>query len=290
MIANPAEAPVAVLAAVLMVVMLGFIAFAVDVGYMMTVKTQLQVAADSAAMAAAGNLSGTSDNVLQAAQDFGSGKDSSGKLGTKPAGQQVSIASCDVVEGLWDSNARTFHPATTPGPNAVKVTARRDSSNGGAASFSPGFSACNPKTSPPRQSPLANPRDICFVVDLSGSMNDDTTTGYGASPSYRSSVTPASIQSMMQQVFTDLNFGTYPGTVQKIGQPLDSSATWSSSGSHGLYSTSGPLTRACIPTTYRIISSDDYDGQATNKSLQMDDRQPNRHADAQCQANAQQWQ
>lgn len=246
---------VAVLAAVLMVVMLGFIAFAVDVGYMMTVKTQLQVAADSAAMAAAGNLSGTSDNVLQAAQDFGSGKDSSGKLWHKAGGAQVSIATGDIVEGMWDSNARTFSPTTT-GPNSVKVTARRDSSNGGAASFFARIFGVQTENVTASAIALANPRDICFVVDLSGSMNDDTTTGYGASPSYRSSGYASIYQSMMQQVFTDFNFGSYPGTVQKIGQSLDSSATWSSSGSHGLYSKTGPLSSIAIPTAYRIVSSD----------------------------------
>ena len=44
-----------------------------------------------------------------------------------------------------------------------------------------------------------NPRDIAFVVDLSGSMNDDTT------PSSSSSST-----SLIQHVYDDFGFGTYP--------------------------------------------------------------------------------
>ena len=42
-----------VLAAFLMVLMLGMVAFAVDCGYMVLVRSQLQGAADAAAMAAA---------------------------------------------------------------------------------------------------------------------------------------------------------------------------------------------------------------------------------------------
>ena len=46
-----------------------------------------------------------------------------------------------------------------------------------------------------------NPRDIAFVVDLSGSMNDDTTP---SSSTFSSS--------LMQAVYTNFNFGTYPGS------------------------------------------------------------------------------
>ena len=46
---------IAVLSAVLFIVMLAMVAFAVDVGYMDVVRTQLQASADSAALAAAGS-------------------------------------------------------------------------------------------------------------------------------------------------------------------------------------------------------------------------------------------
>ena len=45
---------IAVLAALLMVVLFAMVAFAVDLGYITLVRTQLQAAADSAALAAAG--------------------------------------------------------------------------------------------------------------------------------------------------------------------------------------------------------------------------------------------
>ena len=64
---------------------------------------------------------------------------------------------------------------------------------------------------------IANPRDIVFVVDFSGSMNDDTDPKNTASinGSY-----PGVGTSMMQNFFNDFGFGTYPGTSQAIGAPL----------------------------------------------------------------------
>ena len=45
-----------ILAALMMVFMLAMIAFALDIGYIVLVRTQLQVSADSAAMAAAASM------------------------------------------------------------------------------------------------------------------------------------------------------------------------------------------------------------------------------------------
>src|SRR5689334_8532080 len=91
---------ITVLAAVLMVVMLGFVAFGVDVGYMLLVKTQLQVAADSAAMAAAANMAGTQSQMNAAAQLYAGYHQAGGK--------QVTLQTSDIQYGLWDSTARTF--------------------------------------------------------------------------------------------------------------------------------------------------------------------------------------
>jgi Flp pilus assembly protein TadG len=56
------RAAIAVLSAILMVAMLAMVAFGVDVGYMMVVRTQLQTAADSAALASASIMGqGTAD-------------------------------------------------------------------------------------------------------------------------------------------------------------------------------------------------------------------------------------
>jgi len=238
---------ITVFAAFLMILMLGMVAFAVDVGYMMVEQTQLQSAADSAAMAAAANMSGIQSNMLSAAQQYGGYYNAGGKA--------VSIASSDVQYGTWNSTSRAFTPGGSVS-NAIKVTARRDNSTGANGTFFGRVLGLTSFSIPVSAVAIANPRDICFVVDLSGSMNDDTVTGYGSSASYRSSGYSSDYSTMMQQVFTDFNFGTYPGTTQKPGQPVDSSATWSGSGSHGLYSSSGPLSKSTISTTYRIKSTD----------------------------------
>ncbi|HTQ40118.1 MAG TPA: TadG family pilus assembly protein [Pirellulales bacterium] len=255
---------ITVLAAFLMVMMLGMVAFAVDVGYMMVTQTQLQAAADSAAMAAAANMSSTQSTMTAAAQQYAAYH--------KAAGAPVSLASSDVLYGTWNSTARTFTSSGTTS-NAVKVTVRRDNSTGANGTFFGRIFGLTSFNIPVSAIAIGNPRDICFVVDLSGSMNDDTVTGYGSSASYRSSGYTSDYQTMMQQVFTDFNFGTYPGTTQKPGSPLGSSVSWSGSGSNGLYSKSGPLSKSSISTTYRITSSDSTSSAQTKAYKWMIDNQ-----------------
>ncbi len=120
------RAAITVLAAVFMVVMLGFVAFGIDVGYMAVVKTQLQNAADSAAMAAAANMGGTQANMISSAQQF-AGYHMAG-------GAKVNLVSTDIQYGTWDSNARTFTSSSSAG-NAIKVTARRDNATGANKTF-----------------------------------------------------------------------------------------------------------------------------------------------------------
>src|SRR5215212_8133977 len=86
------RAAITVLAAFLMIVMLGFVAFGVDVGYMMLVKTQLQVAADSAAMAAGANMAGTNAQMVAAAQEFAGYH--------KASGTKVNLPTTDIQYGL----------------------------------------------------------------------------------------------------------------------------------------------------------------------------------------------
>jgi hypothetical protein len=248
-----------------MVIMLGFVAFGVDVGYMMLVQTQLQSAADSAAMAAAANMSGTQTAMTTAAQTYAAYH--------KAAGTPVTLANADVQYGTWDSTARKFTSSGTAS-NAVKITVRRDNSTGANRTFFGRVLGLNSFNIPVSSIAIGNPRDICFVVDLSGSMNDDTVTGYGSSASYRSSGYSSTYSSMMQEVFNDFNFATtYPGTTQKIGSPVDSSATWSSSGSHGLYSKTGPLSSNSISSTYRMLSTDSSSTRQTKAYKWMIDNQ-----------------
>src|SRR5438034_8368672 len=62
---------IAPLAAIFMVLMIGMVAFAIDVGYMTLVRTELQSAADAAASAGAAALLTSPADAKTAAQTFG---------------------------------------------------------------------------------------------------------------------------------------------------------------------------------------------------------------------------
>ena len=231
---------VIVLAAFLMIAMLGMVAFSVDMGYILLVKSELQNAADSAALAAGAKLSDSRANLESTAQTY-SQKHAAG-------GGAVSLLTSDIQYGVWDQDTRSF-TATQQVGNALRITARRNNTTGfnnlffarvlGHSTFDVAASAIA----------LGNPRDICFVVDLSGSMNDDTETGFNGDGTIGGDYSTVRTQ-MMEELFSDLGFGTYPGTQQSPGQALGAS-TYSS-----LSSASGPLNSNSIPSTYRIGNND----------------------------------
>jgi hypothetical protein len=113
-----------VLAALMMTVMMGLVALAFDLGYVLLVRTQLQVAADSAAMSAAPMMIESPDRVVPVAREYAN---------RHIAGNQsVHLLSSDVELGFWNFYTRTFAPSTFM-PNAVRVTTRRDETAGGEA-------------------------------------------------------------------------------------------------------------------------------------------------------------
>jgi Flp pilus assembly protein TadG len=188
---------IAVLSAVLFIVTLAIVAFAVDVGYLAVVRTQLQAAADSAALASAGASNQSRSGMIQVAQAFAAYH----QIGARP----VVLNAGDVKFGIWDVATRTF---TELGPGdlgtAVKVTVRADAASGGLPPLFFGrVLGANPVAEEASAVAMVNPRDIAFVVDLSGSMNWDTNPGKSSAS-----------DSLLQQVYDDFHFGTYPGTQQ----------------------------------------------------------------------------
>jgi Flp pilus assembly protein TadG len=198
------------LTAFLIIVFLGMIAFAVDLGYILTAKTQLQSAADSAALAAAATMGNIEDESVRKAKEFGG----LNKVGT----ENVIINDSDVVYGLWDTNTKKFTASTAGYGNAVQVTAHADSSTSGAVPLFFGGLFGRPSVNLAASAvATTNPRDICFIVDLSSSMNDDTD------PSKTSSINDkytGAGTAMMQKLFDDLDFGTYPGSSYSAGSPI----------------------------------------------------------------------
>ncbi len=119
---------IAVLAAICIVVVLAFLAFSVDWGYITVTESELQNAADAGALSGARALTKGREQAISAAQLW-AGKNVA-------AGQSVAtVASGDVEIGLWDDDTASFTvlPANSAeSPNAVRVTCRRTAARGNA--------------------------------------------------------------------------------------------------------------------------------------------------------------
>jgi len=127
-----------VLVAASLVVLLAIAAVAVDVGYLMATKNELQNVADAAALAATRQLGAIYEpmtydeqqvymcnptTIVPVAQDVAQKN--------KAAGVSVSVNAGDVVIGRWNASTHTLTP-TLAQPDAVRVTARRESGTNGA--------------------------------------------------------------------------------------------------------------------------------------------------------------
>lgn len=122
---------VLVIVAIVLVVLIGFIALVVDVGRLYKVRGELQNASDSAALAGAAALDGTSEGIARArerAKDYAEMH--------RADRSDVALTDEDIIFGHWDDPTRTFTPlGTNPdepgGVNAVRVLDRRadESSN-----------------------------------------------------------------------------------------------------------------------------------------------------------------
>ena len=109
---------VIILTALMLVVIMAMAACAVDLGWVALVRNQLQVAADAAAMAAAGEMNGSQTTASAKAKAI---------AGLNRAGgpnEFVTLADSDIVYGVWDPVGKTF-TANSSNANAIKVTARK---------------------------------------------------------------------------------------------------------------------------------------------------------------------
>ena len=105
-----------VLSAFLMVFMLGLIAFAVDMGYIANVRTDMQRATDAAAFAGAGALvNGTVDGANRG--DLLPGQNKVGRATLGPPNATIEF-------GYWNIDHATF-TVTSNQPNAIRVYGQR---------------------------------------------------------------------------------------------------------------------------------------------------------------------
>jgi Flp pilus assembly protein TadG/uncharacterized protein YegL len=157
-----------ILIAAAMVVFMACVVFSVDVAYMHLARTQLRSATDAAARAAGEALSRTQDlnQARQAAKDVAAAN--------LVAGKPLILGDEDIVFGnsrVASGSAWTFTAGGTP-TNSARVYGRRtrDSASGSISTlFGRVFGVFD--FQPQQQSVVTRlDRDVCVVVDRSGSM------------------------------------------------------------------------------------------------------------------------
>jgi Flp pilus assembly protein TadG len=182
---------IVLLSAFLMVMVFGFVAFTIDLGYVALAKGQLQNAVDAATLAAAMELNPNEDQAVvkanvEAAVIEVAGMNPVGPepgLGIDPTNDiELGRRDWDSVNNSWVFN---FSPAATP-YNIVRVTGR--------LAVLKVDNGVDPPYDDDRRLPLFfapvlghdkvqlevgsiatfQPRDLMLVLDYSGSMNDDT--------------------------------------------------------------------------------------------------------------------
>lgn len=220
-------------AAGIIIMVFGFAAFTIDIGYITLTKTQLQNAVDAAALAAAMELSPAMEPdeveflVREAAVEVAS-------LNKGGDHDSVYVDFHDDIElgrRTWDAQSQSYHfdwgPTAAP-YNVVKVTARRmntepDQDGTGVDRRLPLFFApvIGHDKVALEVSAVATfqPRDMMLVLDYSASMNDDSE--YAAIPN----LGQAAIEANLAQMWADLGSPTYgdmgfePEYVTFSGQP-----------------------------------------------------------------------
>ena len=115
---------VAVLVALCLIVIVGFLALALDIGYVMVTRNESQDAADAAALAGARQLGENYyDKVADKTTNIVSVSETTAGL-NKVATQNVSPDNVDVRIGAWDQISGAF-TETAVTPNAVQATVTR---------------------------------------------------------------------------------------------------------------------------------------------------------------------
>ncbi len=214
--------------------------FAHDVGYVVFVRAQLQASADATALATARRLGESVPALRQAACT---------EAGSFVAeGERVQLQPQDVEFGIWDEATRSFVPTDTPS-NAVRITTRHKITSDAPSGL---YLArlLGRETLPVSTSAVARstPRDIVLLVDLSGAMNDESE------PVALPAMSESAETAMMQDLYYDLGFESFPGQSETIGAPLGIADTPHAYAE--LTADGGPLTGEQIEPRYRIEAGD----------------------------------
>ncbi len=183
-----------VLTALLLVFVFVMLSFAIDLGYIAVVQTELQNAADSAALAgAAATTEGTSSALAEANKFIGL---------NVAGGRAIDETEATVRFGRWDTTTRAF-TETSLDPSAIEVILNRQ--NQGL--FFARVIGTNAFDAQARAIATFQPRDIVLVLDYSGSMS------YDSQFRNRSALGQPAIEANLLQIYQELGSPTY-GSMQ----------------------------------------------------------------------------
>lgn len=178
-----------VLAALGIVLSIGFSALSVDLGMIAYTKTRLQNAADAAALAAAQEITAAVENV---GQNGGSAGDANAIAETAARAMAVRVAALNGVyidgqrdvefgKRVYDKTTKRFSVLWDEGPyNVVRVTPRKDNPDAAAPDarlrlfFAPIFGIGSHAVTTTAAG-FVEARDLILVLDYTASMNDDST-------------------------------------------------------------------------------------------------------------------
>lgn len=164
----------------------GLTALAVDLGMLAVAKTQCQNAADSAALAGVRSIDGSTNPDLATATNNAKNAVSVNKV----LAQAVPAGNVDVRHGAYhyDGTSQTFVPQFPPTApdnyNVTEVTVNYQQRTAFASFRVPWADAFGITALPVSATATAahRPRDICIILDFSGSMNNESdlwnTEGY----------------------------------------------------------------------------------------------------------------
>ena len=177
----------AVLCAFLLIPIMAFAAFAVDLGYISMMKSQMQNAADSAAMAGVAVLANTNNDE--------EGREARARLWARKFAEQNQpthgnvLVNADIILGRWSTTAGTF--SVTQGgekPNAVRVVTRRSQAEDNAVPLFfgavLGIDDVDVTATSIAKTGEDDPRDIIMVLDCSGSMQENNRMTYTKAAAY----------------------------------------------------------------------------------------------------------
>lgn len=237
---NRRRGAAAVLFIFFMVIFCALVALSVDVGYMMLVRTELQVAVDSAALAAAGVVDQSHDKAVAEAIRFARMH----RVGGRP----LELSPSDITIGAWDVDRQEFRATKDADSILVRPKITRQLFFAGIfGKFS--FETNTEGSALIDAVATSQPRDIAFVIDLSGWGNAESEL---AQTKYAKIDSIADMNGHLADLYEDFGITPEEVSTEFIGAPLGAKKNPIGA----LAAIGGLLAGPEIPERYRVIAND----------------------------------